>query len=158
MKLQKNIIILLLLFSAASSHALQPEQILVIANSDIPESVKLAEYYCQKRTVPKANILSLSLGAKLNDSISRAAYDKKLAAPIRTALLSPKFTGEIRCLLTTYGVPFKVGNRPPLKDQKEKLQQLQTLTQQGKDMLKQLETSTHPEAIRQRDAINKKIK
>ena len=42
--------------------ALAPGQILIIANSDVKESVLLAEYYCQKRQVSKANILALLLG------------------------------------------------------------------------------------------------
>ena len=30
---------------------LEPEQVLIIANEDIPESISIAEYYCDKRSV-----------------------------------------------------------------------------------------------------------
>ncbi|GAH70212.1 unnamed protein product, partial [marine sediment metagenome] len=98
-----------------SAFALEPDEILVIANSDIETSVRIAQYYCAKRAVPAGNILTLPLGGNLRDEISRDDYEKNLAKPIRRKLSTREFAGKIKCLLTTYGVPVKVGKRGPLK-------------------------------------------
>ena len=124
-------------FSAAA--ALEPGEILVIANSDNAASMRLAHYYCQKRQVPGENILTVSLGLELRNAISRADYEKWLAEPIRKKLLGLEFAGKIRCLLTTYGVPYRVGGRGPLKSLEVKLRELTDLANQQRTRLKQLE-------------------
>jgi len=122
--------------------ALEPDDILIIANGEVPESVMLAETYCKRRLVPENNILKLSLGAALSDTITRDDYEARLAGPIRNQLRQRRLIRPIRCLLTTYGVPFKVAGRGRLLDRKDKIsllreqqaglkQRKQTLEQQG---------------------------
>ncbi len=137
----------MLLWAASAIYALEPNEILIIANSDLPDSVKIANYYCQKRNTPKKNILALPLGASLSAAISREDYETKLASPIRAKLESAEFAGKIRCLLTTYGVPFKVGKRGPLKDQQEKLRTLEQYLEQEKEKLKQAEHDPRQSAV-----------
>jgi uncharacterized protein (TIGR03790 family) len=115
--------------------ALEPNQILVIVNNDVPASVQLGEYYCQQRNVPKGNILALSLGKTLVNSISRDYYDRNIAEPIRKRLADQMPGQPIRCLLTTYGVPYKVGPRGPLKEKQEQLKQLQVTAGQYEKQL-----------------------
>ncbi len=110
--------------------AIEPNEILVIVNGDIEQSVEIGQYYCQRRNVPKENVLPLSLGKTLKDSISRDEYDKNIAGPVRERLNSIEPGGEIRCLLTTYGIPYKIGPRGPLKDQQEKLKELEISAEQ----------------------------
>jgi uncharacterized protein (TIGR03790 family) len=132
--------ILLALFCCGTASALEPDEILIIANKDSAESMRIARYYCSKRGVPDKNILALPLGTYLNDTISRDDYEKQLAEPIRKRLLAPELLGTIRCLLTTYGVPIKVGGRGPLPNQENKLKELQESAEQEKkknDQLKQ---------------------
>ena len=81
MKIQKAVVTLLILFAAGTGYALEPNEILVIANSDVAESVRLAQYYCAKRKVPRDNILALPLTT--SETISRDDYEKQLAEPIR---------------------------------------------------------------------------
>jgi uncharacterized protein (TIGR03790 family) len=118
---------LLLILYCNTTFALEPRQILIIANADNPESVSIAHYYCVKRGVPPVNILKLRLGSKLSDSISRQAYDKRIAEPIRRKLFEPGFVAKIKCLLTTYGVPVKVAGRGPLTQQYDKLVRLKKM-------------------------------
>ncbi len=110
----------------------------MVANKDITESGRIARYYCRKRGVPDKNILSLPLGTILDDTISRDDYDKRLAEPIRTKLFSNKLLGKIKCLLTTYGVPIKVGKRGPLMDQESKLRESEGLAEQERKRIEQL--------------------
>lgn len=141
MMIRVGTIILPLLVCCSAGFALEPDEILVIANSDIAASVRTAQYYCAKRKVPAANILALPLGTNLSDTITRADYEKQLAKPIRKKLFSRKFAGKIKCLLTIYGVPIKVGGRGPLKSQEDKLKQLKKMAEQEKNRIKQLEQS-----------------
>jgi uncharacterized protein (TIGR03790 family) len=140
---------------AMPAFSLEPEQILIVANSDIKESLEIAHYYSSKRKVPPENILSLPLGKSLVDAISRGDYEKQLAEPIRERLSGLEFVGKIRCLLTTYGVPIKVRGRGPLKGQEDKLKKLKKLVQRGKNQIKQLEQN-NPAGNRQASAEQKK--
>lgn len=158
MGIKKIIIVCLVLLATNAGFALEAEQILIIANSDVKESVLLAEYYCAKRNVPTANIFALSLGASVGDTISRADYNKKLAKPIRKELLFGKLAGKIRCLLTTYGVPIKVGPRGKLKGQEEKLEKLMNYVALEKDKLKRFELSEPADLQKQKRIIGNKIK
>jgi len=117
----KKLFVLIALFclQAAFCFALQPEQILIIANADVNESIQIAEYYCQKRAVPVNNILKIHLGNNLAEQITRQNYDSILAAAIRNEIRENRKPNEIRCLLTVYGVPLKVGSAAPLNNAAE---------------------------------------
>lgn len=116
----------------SETFALEPNEILVIVNSDIPESVRIAQHYCARRDVPENNILALSLGLSLDDSISRQDYDRQLAEPIREKIFGGELIGKIKCLLTIYGVPIKVEGRGILNGQEDKLAELKDSAQQEK--------------------------
>ena len=125
-----------LIFGGAVS-ALEPHEILVIANKDIAESGRIARYYCRKRAVPQENIFELPLGTSLRDTISRDDYEKQLAEPIRKEFLTHERLGKIKCLLTLYGVPIKVGKRGVLAGQEGRLQELKVVTEQQKKKIEQ---------------------
>ena len=138
MRLSTFAVILLTLLCCGRLFALEPNEILVIANKDIEESMSLARYYCAQRGVPDKNILALPLGADLKDAISRDNYEKQLVEPIRQKFFTERLVGEIKCLLTIYGVPIKVGGRGVLEDQKDKLNELNRLAEQEKQILERL--------------------
>lgn len=98
---------------------LEPNEILVIANRDILASVDIAQYYCQKRGISAGNILYVSLGEKNEDLLSRPRYDTELVPAIREEILYGRRNARIRCLLTTYGIPFRVGPRKGLPGMNE---------------------------------------
>jgi uncharacterized protein (TIGR03790 family) len=128
--------------------ALEPAEILVIANTDYPASVKLARYYCETRGVPAGNVVPVALGPQLRDSISRSDYDKRLAGPVRAVLMTRKDPPQIQCLVTTYGVPYRVGRREPLTAMESQLKQLRQSLEQEKDAVARLEaakTTASPE-------------
>ena len=135
-----KIIFLLMLTCSAFCLGLEPNQILIIANSEIPVSEHIAQYYCQQRAVPADNLVLLPLGSKPADSISRADYNDKVAKPLRDVLKSEKFNGKIKCLLTIYGVPITVGGRGQLKGNEEQLKKINELIAQGKEVQEKLKT------------------
>ncbi len=119
--------------------ALEPSEILIVVNGAQAESVRLGRYYCEKRGVPAENILSFSLGGTLRDVLSRRDYENQLAGPLRRALLARPDADKIRCLLTVYGVPYKVGRRDPAPGAEGRVKELRILQQQEKDAVTQLE-------------------
>ena len=133
----RNFIFFFVIFcNCPSAWALKPDQVLVVANGANHDSVRIAQYYCQKRSVPKGNILKLSLDQTLNDSISRADYRRLIAGPVRSRLFKPEFAGKITCLLTVYGVPFRVNARGMLKGQEKSLARLEEVAKLKTERLK----------------------
>lgn len=126
-------ITLIIALAISTAWALEPNEILIIANSDSNDSMQIARHYCSRRNVPEKNILAIALGSRLKDTISRADYDKELAGVVRKKLALPELKGKIKCLLTIYGVPFKVEGRGRLPGQEERLAQLQAAAAQLKN-------------------------
>ena len=138
MTIRTDAIILLTLLCGGGAVALEPDEILVVANKDIAESVQIAQYYCKQRAVPDKNILALPLGSNLTDTMSREDYEKQLADPIRRRFFTHKLLGKIKCLLTIYGVPFKVGKRGSLKGMESEFEELRKQANKKKERLEQL--------------------
>lgn len=127
--------------SSEAAVALEPHEIMVIANGHVAESLEVARYYCKARGVPKTNILSLPLGPKLPETISRRDYERLLVEPLREEFESRQLLGKIKCLLTVYGVPIKVGPREALAEQADARQKLQEVAERVKTRVEQLKQS-----------------
>lgn len=98
--------------------------VVVIYNNRSPESKRVAEYYAEKRQVPKEQIIGLHLSKE--EIITREDYRKELEEPLWKALLDKKlFTlrgdasdtkltfpsiaeSKIRYAVLCYGVPLKI--------------------------------------------------
>ena len=132
MPFQSKILVWSVLLSCSRCFALEPKEILVVVNANMPASTQIGRYYCQKRAVPYGNILYLQLGKRLRDNIDRDDYERLMAEPIRRELLRKRELGAIKCLLTTYGVPIGVGRRGPLEGQQDKLNELAGLIEKEK--------------------------
>jgi len=129
----------LVLLCSARAYALDPNEILVVANADIADSVRLARYYCLKRGLPKGYVVPVSLGRQLRNSISRSDYEKQLAKPLRRIFATRMDLADIKCLVTTYGVPYQVGPRGTLERFEERLPQLRQSLEQEKQAIAELE-------------------
>ena len=125
-----------LLLYPAVGWALAPDEILVVANSNLPAGGKLAAYYMSKRGIPEKNLINLSVTN--TERCSREEYDKRIVPPIRSFLEQKGEGGSrIRCLLLMHGVPLIVSE--PQGDLRERtrlegtLRKLQFDLQQGKN-------------------------
>jgi len=87
-------------------YSLMPEELLVIANTQMSGSVEIAEYYMEKRNIPKKHLLQLSLPVK--ETISQDEYNHQLRQPVFEAIT--RFRPEVRisAIVLIYGVPLKV--------------------------------------------------
>ena len=64
--------------------ALDPGEILVLANAEAVGSVGLARYYMQKRQIPRGNLLELRMTDK--ELCSREEYEDRVARVVRQYL------------------------------------------------------------------------
>lgn len=106
--------VLCLLAAAAPAAALGPADVYLVVNKNVRASRELADYYCKKRGVSRDHVLAFALPA--GEDISRADYEKALAAPLRERLKDRR--DKVKVLLTFYGVPLRIG--PQLPDAKER--------------------------------------
>ncbi len=133
------------LLGTSSAWALEPNNILVVANGQMRDSVDLADAYCRLRSVPTENMVVLSLGSRPYDTIERSSYDRLIADPIRNNIQFRKRKGQIRCLLTTYGVPFRVGRRGVLDGMQAQLDALQQMAEKERALCKEKGLETSPQ-------------
>ncbi len=97
--------VLLAALSAGWAAGLEPRELAVVANKNVPASKEVAEHYLAKRGVPAENLILLDLPA--GDDISHADYVAKLAEPLK-AFLRPR-KEQIKAILLVYGVPLRKG-------------------------------------------------
>lgn len=86
------------------------EEVVVIYNSRVAASKKLAEYYATQRDVPKAQVLGFSLPD--TENMTRAEYSDKLEKPLAKRLESGKLwrIGTLE-VPNTNGRPTRIENR-----------------------------------------------
>ncbi|MHC4986784.1 MAG: TIGR03790 family protein [Planctomycetota bacterium] len=100
------IVPIVLLAASTSLQALEPGEVLVVANGNVPESVELAEYYAQVREIPPENVMRVFTGDEY--AIARPAYEEKILEPIREHLANRQSDTPIRCICLMWGVPVRV--------------------------------------------------
>jgi len=98
---------------------LTPAEIFVVYNRNVAASRDLAEYYVQRRGVPATQRIGLDLPEA--DQISRDAYVAKVRAPLRAWLRRQNLPDKIRCIVTVYGVPLRIGGTGTLPADKPAL-------------------------------------
>ncbi len=91
----------------ATASALEPADLFVVYNRNVPESREIAQYYMQQRNVPAAHCIGLDLPQ--TDEISREDYLAKIRRPLRGWFARQDLQDKIKCLVTVYGVPLRVG-------------------------------------------------
>jgi len=101
---------------ANSAVALEPAEVAVLVNKNSADSVKLGEYYAEKRGVPKNQILALDL--PMDEDLARSRYADYVVPTVRQWLTDNKLQDRIRCIVTTYGIPLRVNRRVPTEDEK----------------------------------------
>ncbi len=96
-------LILSIILVTVPTHALEPEEVLVIANTNAAKSKGLAQYYMKNRQIPEKNLVLLFMTDK--ETCSREEYEKKAIPPIR------RFLGQnkgIRAIVTMFGIPLRI--------------------------------------------------
>lgn len=112
MKNRIAVLILAALFAPASLQAdLKPDEIAILALRSSKQSVELAEYYAQVRGIPKAQICLLDTPA--GETLSRADWEARVRPSIKRWLVTNELGKKIRCLVTVWDVPLRIGPIDP---------------------------------------------
>jgi uncharacterized protein (TIGR03790 family) len=127
------------LVGVCPASALEPRDVFILANKNMPESRDVAAYYRQKRQVPAENVLLLDVPG--SEDISRDEYNRRIVAPLRELLKGRREQAKV--LLTVFGVPLRVGPEFPseadqkaLTELKPQLEQAQAEAQKAKQTVR----------------------
>ncbi len=96
---------LLALASAASAQS--GANVLLVANANSPDSIRIAEAYARARAVPQDQLLRIKVDAAA-DEVERDAYDRDIQAPISDWLTRNFAQDRILYIVLTKGVPLRV--------------------------------------------------
>jgi len=127
-------VVLVMLTVGQSRAELVPKQVAVVAMSSSAESQELARHYLKVRAIPEANLLLLP--GKPSESLPREVWDAEVRPAIRKWLTQHSPKGEIRCFVTCWDVPLKIGRRPA--DSPELVQRQEFLTAARKGRVAQM--------------------
>ncbi len=98
-----------LVLPPAAGRALEPDEVVVVANVRVQDSLELAEYYMRQRHIPFDHLVRI--GTTWDEHCTRREYDDSIRKPVRQALARLAPESRIRCLVVMYGVPLAI--RPP---------------------------------------------
>ena len=104
------------------------KRVVILANSNDPDSLKIAKYYAQQRSIPKANIVSLAM--PITETITLQQYVDMIHRPLFEALVASDWIQAVRSgrldsygrdvllaavhqisyLVTVRGVPLRISN------------------------------------------------
>lgn len=118
--------------AAFGEAAMDPSRVLLLANSEDPDSVPIAEHYAEMRHVPRANIVALPM--PMSEAITWTEFVRTIWNPLEERLVkagwidaiamsAPDPAGRasyavsshrISALVVCRGVPLKVSNDPSL--------------------------------------------
>ncbi len=133
----KNLFTLFLIFLYCPYiFALEPEEVLVVANLNAVDSKGLAQYYMDRRQIPKKNLVLLSITDK--ETCTRNEYTKTAIPPIREFL---NHNNHIRAIVTIFGVPLRIASPFRTKSEKTKLHTFGKQRQKLENQLLQDETT-----------------
>lgn len=143
---------------ATQGLALEPNEVLVLANKNAWHSVGLAKYYMKQRGIPDENLVKLWITDKT--WCSREDYERKVVPRVREHLQKNDPLRNIRCLVTVFGLPLKVS--PPEMSHKEK-KEVESLKHKSKALREELKAVPKEEKEKQNrlkeglEAIGKRI-
>ena len=103
------------LLVAAPALALEPEEIALVVNARVPDGRAMAELYARERHIPEGRIIEVRIDP--DSVISPAeempfdAYEPQVAVPVRNFLKQNNLQDRIKCLVTFWGMPIRIGRR-----------------------------------------------
>jgi uncharacterized protein (TIGR03790 family) len=100
--------ILILLQSSRLPAGLTPQEIAIVALRGSKQSQEMAEYYAAARGIPKEHICPIECPA--GETLGRKEWESKVRPAIRHWLEANALQEKVRCLVTVWDVPLKIGS------------------------------------------------
>jgi uncharacterized protein (TIGR03790 family) len=98
-----------LIHAQTAAASLRPDEIALVVNKNVPDSLKLAQFYMQARQIPAGRIIELDLPS--TDEMPFDRFERDVTPPVRQFLREHNLQSKVRCLVTFYGVPLRVSDR-----------------------------------------------
>jgi uncharacterized protein (TIGR03790 family) len=111
-----------LFFVAAQAFGLDASELALVVNRNMPDGMKLAQLYAKVRNVPDNRIIELDLPN--TEQMTFEAYERDVVPPIREFLRLNDPQKQVKCLVTFYGVPFRVGSHVNTPEETHEIQNL----------------------------------
>ena len=86
---------------------LRPAECALIYNQDSVTSRELAQYYAARRKIPMDRLLGIAL--PVAETLSREQYEARVPPVVRAFLSDHEWGERVRCLVTCYDVPLRIG-------------------------------------------------
>jgi uncharacterized protein (TIGR03790 family) len=83
-----------------------PGRVLLVVNDNSALSLKIGEYYAQRRAIPPKNVCHLRTNT--SEEIPRDVFDREIAGPVGAFLRKAGLIESIYYIVTTAGVPLKI--------------------------------------------------
>ena len=115
-------IVLTLTAVASADGGLTPDQILIVVGRSDSIGPVIARLYCEKRNVPRENVVAID--APAGEVISWSAYQAKIVEPLRQHLKKKNQAQSIHCLLLVGNLPLRMEPDPATKDELAEVKEL----------------------------------
>ena len=96
------------------ARAATPDRVVVVVNDNSALSLKIGEYYAQRRGIPPKNVCHLRTTA--SEEIPRDIFDREIAEPIGAFLRKAGLVESVYYIVTTAGVPLKISGTRQTED------------------------------------------
>lgn len=113
------------------AHALAPEDIALVVNAKVPASRELAESYAKGRGIPDGRIIALDLPFP-EEEVPYARYDAEVVPALRKQLQESGLRDKVKCLVTFWGVPLRIGRRETTPEDQQQLAVIQRESDKAK--------------------------
>lgn len=137
--MRRSFLFVLPLLFAGTASALEPKEIFLLVNKNLPASKEVADHYCRQRGVPGGNIIILDVPT--TEDISRMDYNAKIVEPLRAALKDKK--DQAKVLLSIHGIPLRVGGSAPSSEESEQVKKLNVQIKEKEAANKALQDATN---------------
>lgn len=102
--------------------ALSPDELVLICNANVPASVSTAEFYVKARQIPDGRIIKLNLPSA--EEIPFDRYENEVVPQVRGFLRDNGLQQKVKCAVTFFGVPFRIGSKQLSPAENEEVAQL----------------------------------
>lgn len=113
---------LLALLPAQNALALTSDQIALVVNKNVLDSIHLAQLYSAARHIP--NDRTILLDIPFTDEIAFDSYERNVVPPIRQFLRDHGLEHQVTCLVTFWGVPYRIQTHEPTDAERQEVADL----------------------------------
>lgn len=104
--------VLIVFMTAISRGELQPSEVAILVNKSSQQSQQIATYYAGKRGIPTSQICAVAM--PMVEEMKRSDWDRSVRPAIRRWIAQNRLQDKVRCMVTTWDVPLKIGQLDPV--------------------------------------------